>query len=545
MTQFEPIAEKMILQPTSRLSMLITAMRKYIATLTLVLGGVLALNLGCQGQPAKEAPPEGKVSTKSERVAIDMKNVRQPAVAGSFYPADSSSLTKQIEDFLARVPNTEINGEIVALISPHAGYMYSGEVAACAYKLLEGLEFEAVVVIAPSHRFPFQGASVYYSGGYQIPLGLLPVHQELAERIMAQAEIIDFFPQAHSREHALEVQLPFLKMVLGDFNLVPIVMGSQDIDTCRKLAKAVADSVSGRKVLIVASSDLSHFHNYDTAVELDSLVQNRVSNFDAEGLSQDLQQRVCEACGGGPMVTALMAAKLLGADQTKVLKYANSGDVTGDNRQVVGYMAAVIYKSSSANKTEAEGGGKEEHSKVGIDMGLTPEEKQELHRIARTTIEKLTQGETPPDFSPITPTLEEKRGAFVTLKKKGQLRGCIGYIQAVKPLYTTIQEMAQAAAFKDPRFPPVTMDDVPELDIEISVLTPLKKIDKIEEIEVGRHGIYVKQGFHSGLLLPQVATENNWDRLTFLQNTCRKAGLPSNAWRTKNIEIYTFSADIF
>jgi hypothetical protein len=467
-----------------------------------------------------------------------MEDVRQSAVAGSFYPADPSRLTAQIEDFLAQSSGVELSGEIVALISPHAGYVYSGGVAAHAYNLLKGKDFEAVVVIAPSHYFPFRGASVYHKGGYQLPLGLIPVHRELAGGIMEYDEAIDFYPQAHTREHSLEVQLPFLQMVLGDFKLVPIVMGSQDIATCRTLAQAIANSIRGRRVLIVASSDLSHFHDYDEAVQLDRIVQQRVSDFDPEGLADDLERRVCEACGGGPMVTALLAARNLGADRVKVLKYANSGDVTGDRGRVVGYMAAVIYKEVAMDE-------REKSPKVGIDMGLSPAEKQELHRIARTTIERLAQGESPPDFAPLTPTLEEKRGAFVTLKKHGRLRGCIGYIQARKPLYITIEEMAKAAAFSDPRFPPVSAEELAELDIEISVLTPLNKIDNPEEIEVGRHGIYIKRGLSSGLLLPQVATENHWDRLTFLQHTCRKAGLPSNAWQEPETEIYTFSADIF
>lgn len=464
-----------------------------------------------------------------------MENVRKPAVAGTFYPADSSTLLKQVQDFLRQATKAELGGEVVALISPHAGYVYSGQVAAYAYKLLEGLEFEAVVVIAPSHHFPVKGASVYHKGGYQLPMGLIPIHQLLAEQIMAQTEIMGFYPQAHAREHSLEVQLPFLMTVLGDFKLVPIVMGAQDIETCRIVAQGIADTIKGRRVLIVASSDLSHFHGYDKAVQLDSIVQERVRNFDPEGLARDLGQGVSEACGGGPIITAMLAARMLGADKTEVLRYANSGDVSGDRSQVVGYMAAAVYKSGDEDKTEQ----KE------TSMGLTAEEKKDLHRIARTTIEKLLQGESPSSFTPLTPKLNEKRGAFVTLKKGGQLRGCIGYIQAIKPLYLSIEEMAQAAAFKDPRFSPVTADEFAEIDIEISVLTPLHKIGKVENIEVGRHGIYLKQGLRSGLLLPQVATENNWDRLTFLQYTCRKAGLPSNAWQDKGTEIYTFSADIF
>jgi AmmeMemoRadiSam system protein A len=235
----------------------------------------------------------------------------------------------------------------------------------------------------------------------------------------------------------------------------------------------------------------------------------------------------------------MLAAKMLGANHGKVLKYANSGDVTGDRGRVVGYAAGVFYKTA---------GGKEkmkEEKKVGVDLGLTEEEKKTLHQIAKTVIENKAKGKAVPDFKIESTTLKENRGAFVTLHKKGQLRGCIGYIEGRGPLHKTIEEMAEAAAFRDPRFTPVKEKELPELDLEISVLTPLKRISDVNEIQVGKHGIYIKKGWYSGLLLPQVATEYRWDRQTFLEHTCQKAGLPSNAWKEKDTEIYIFSADIF
>ena len=186
-----------------------------------------------------------------------------------------------------------------------------------------------------------------------------------------------------------------------------------------------------------------------------------------------------------------------------------------------------------------------EEKKVGVDLGLNAEEKKLLHHIARTVIENRTKGKPVPEFKVDAPILKENRGAFVTIQKKGQLRGCIGYIEGRGPLYKTIEEMAEAAAFRDPRFTPVKEKELPELEIEISVLTPLKKITDVNEIEVGKHGIYIKKGWYSGLLLPQVATDYGWDRQTFLEHTCQKAGLPTNAWKEKNMEIYIFSADIF
>lgn len=178
-------------------------------------------------------------------------------------------------------------------------------------------------------------------------------------------------------------------------------------------------------------------------------------------------------------------------------------------------------------------------------MHLTAVEKKTLLDIAKRTIESRLTGDKHPEFEFISEKLKEKRGAFVTIKKDEKLRGCIGYIKAVKPLYQTVEEMAEAAAFNDPRFMPLNREELNDLDIEISVLTPLKLVKDIHEIEVGIHGIYIIKGAHSGLLLPQVATEYGWDRQTFLEQTCLKAGLPSNAWKDENTEFYIFSADVF
>ena len=186
-----------------------------------------------------------------------------------------------------------------------------------------------------------------------------------------------------------------------------------------------------------------------------------------------------------------------------------------------------------------------EERKVGVDLGLNDQEKRALHAIAKTVVENKAKGKPVPEFKVDDPVLTENRGAFVTIKRRGELRGCIGYIEGRGPLYKTIEEMAEAAAFKDPRFYPVSEQELPDLEYEISVLTPLQKIKDIHEIEVGKHGIYIKKEWNSGLLLPQVATEYGWDRQTFVEHTCQKAGLPSSAWKDKNAEIYIFSADIF
>jgi len=491
--------------------------------------GITIAPLACKeiAKPKKEA----KMSTQK----FKKEEIRPPAVAGTFYTSDAKTLSDQIKDFLSNVPAKTLSGKIVALISPHAGYMYSGQVAAYGYKLLEGKKFDTVVVIAPSHRAYFRGASVYNKGAYQTPLGLIPVNTDLAQHLIKQDDLISYVAQAHTQEHSLEVQLPFLKIVLGDFKLLPIVIGSYDLATCESISETIYQVVKDKNALIVASSDLSHFHPYDKAVEMDAIVINHVKNFDSKALFKDTSSKKCEACGSGPMITTMLLAKKLGANKSEHLFYANSGDVTGDKSGVVGYMSAVLYSNP----------GQEKGNKAGKDSGLTDEEKEILHKIARAAIASRCTGGKYPEIKFTSKTLKEKRGAFVTLHKRGNLRGCIGYISAQKPLHETIKEMALAAAFQDNRFNPVKKDELKDINIEISVLTPLKKIDSIEEIEVGKHGIYITKGYYSGILLPQVATEYGWDRNTFLEHTCTKAGLPTDAWKKKDTEIYIYSADIF
>jgi len=267
-----------------------------------------------------------------------------------------------------------------------------------------------------------------------------------------------------------------------------------------------------------------------------------VNSFDAEALFSDLAAGTCEACGGSPIVATMLAAKGLGADKAKVLKYANSGDVTGDRSGVVGYMAAVLYDSGAKPEDEK----KSEKEKEGDKGGLSEKDKETLMHIARTTIEHKVKGKEPPEFEADSPILREKRGAFVTIHKHGRLRGCIGYIEAIKPLYITIQEMAEAAALNDSRFPPVSPDELGLLDLEISVLTPLERIKDINEIQIGKHGILLKSGYHQGVFLPQVATEQGWDRITFLDEICFKAGIhDKNCWKSEDAEIYIFSAEVF
>jgi AmmeMemoRadiSam system protein B/AmmeMemoRadiSam system protein A len=480
----------------------------------------------------------GGAGAKEEGKAM-REELRRPAVAGSFYPDDAQTLSRQVRDYLSRASKGEAAGEIIALISPHAGYMYSGLVAAHAFKMVEGMKFDAVVVVAPSHRVAFQGVSVYDRGGYETPLGILPVDQDLCRKLMADRDFFRFVPQAHSQEHSLEVQLPFIQEAVGNLPLVPMIIMDQSYSTCERLGKAVARAVKGKKVLLVASTDLSHYHRYDEAVQMDKVILDDIRLFDPQKLSRDLASGRGEACGAGPVIAVMVAAKELGANRSQILKYLNSGDVTGDHSGVVGYAAAVFFRNSSPGEKETD------RKKAGISLGLTGEEKKILLQVAQSSIERQLKGEKPSRIEISGEHLKERRGAFVSLHKHGQLRGCIGTIHPNKPLHQVVEEMAAAAAFEDSRFDPLTAHELKDLTLEISVLTPLQRVKDIKEIEVGLHGLYIKKGFYSGLLLPQVATDYRWNRQTFLEETCRKAGLPRDAWKEKGTEIYLFSADIF
>ncbi len=482
-----------------------------------------------------------------EQALSEGQKVRPPAVAGQFYPADPKVLARTVDEFLARAAVEQTGGPLLALIAPHAGYEFSGQVAAYSYSLLKGRKIARVVVIAPCHVDAFPYSSVYAGDAYATPLGNVPVDKEFGERLAALSSLIQVSNRGHGEvqgrsEHSLEVQLPFLQRVLGQFKLVPIVMGEQGYEASRALGVSLAKLLQGGQqgppaeldTVIVASSDLSHYHPYDEAVRLDHATLNALEEYDYFNMSQNFERRIWEACGGGPIVAAMIAAERLGANRAKILKYANSGDVTGDKSRVVGYGAAALVAE------------KPERKEKGARFSLSRQEKDELLRIAKKSVEtavrerKLYQVAAP-GFE----TLRRDRGAFVTLKKKGQLRGCIGYIAPMRLLYLTVRDVARAAALEDPRFRPVSVAELGELEYEISVLSPLRRVTDIKQIRVGQHGLVIRKGDYEGLLLPQVPTEQGWDKRTFLEETCLKAGLPPQTWQDEDADLFMFSALVF
>ena len=470
--------------------------------------------------------------------AANPQNVRPAGVAGSFYPADEKALSAMIDDMLARASVPPINDPILAVVAPHAGYQFSGPVAAYTYAALKGRKFSRVIVIAPSHYEAFDFTSVFEGDAYVTPLGTVRVDKAFGQQLAKMSPTIRLSSQGHvptpqGAEHALEVELPWLQRVLGDFELVPVIMGDQSYENSRALGVALAKLIHGGDTLVVASSDLSHYHPYDEAVKIDHKTLNALQAWDYFSMSRNFEARIWEACGGAPIVAAMIAAERMGANQALVLKYANSGDTTGDHSRVVGYSADVFLKTQSGKIVEPQ-------------FSLNGHEKNELLALARRSAEYAVREKKAYEPAPSSSEpLNQERGAFVTLKESGELRGCVGYTSAMKPLYLTVRDTATLAALRDSRFRPVSPPELPQLEYEISVLSPLRRVLDIRQIKVGQHGLLMKNGAYEGLLLPQVPVEERWDRQRFLEETCAKAGMHAGCWKDENTDIFMFTAVVF
>ncbi len=475
-------------------------------------------------------------SCLSGEEASDRQQPRPPAVAGSFYPEDPKDLRAMIKAFMAEAPPVTIGGRPIAVISPHAGYIYSGKTAAAGFKALAGITYDTVIVIGPSHHYAFDGAAVYADGPFRTPLGNAVLDTEMIDSIVRNGEHITKNGLPHLPEHSVEVEIPFLQVVLDNFAIVPIVMGSDSLASCEDLAHAIAESVGEKRVLIVASSDLSHYRSREDARGLDGVFRKFLERNDAEGLYDALVTRKTEACGGGPVVTALLAAKALGSTGVVVTKYDDSGTETGSTDAVVGYISAVVYRRGGAPAGEGEGD---------PGRGLPAGDKKKLIMVARKSIECGLSGEDLPDFGIDSAALKREGAAFVTLWKHGELRGCVGFTEPVYPLWEAVAEAAAKAAFHDYRFAEVTKGELKDITIEVSVLSELRPIKGVDEIVIGTHGVVIRKGGNSGLFLPEVPVEQGWNRDEYLENLCEKAGLLPSDWKQKDARLFVFTTEAF
>ncbi len=473
--------------------------------------------------------------------------MRKPVTAGSFYPADKSSLINQINGFLDKAEKIETNQQVPILIVPHAGYDYSGQTAGWAYKQIENQNYQKIILLGCSHQTYFDHAAVDNQNAWQTPLGKIVIEVELTNALINQSETIRFDFAPHEQEHSLEVQLPFLQTVLKKFQIAPILLGQVENKTLADLAKAIIDNFD-KKTLLVISSDLCHYPNAKTAKMVDQETIKAILTGKVEKFSQALAKNTGQngvttcACAAEAIKVGIMVAQNLNIRKIKLLNYSNSVDTGGDKNRVVGYASIGFYlpnKKQATLKTP-------NLTDTKITKGLNKNQQKRLLQIARKTLESYLKNKKITAIKVTDLKLQQKMGAFVTLTKNGQLRGCIGQVKAEKPLYQTVMEKIIKAALKDPRFAPITAKELEKVKIEVSVLSPLQKIDDWRKIKLGQDGVLIRQGFRDGLFLPQVALKTGWDLETFLQNLCaRKAGLEPKCYQDPKTQIYIFQAQVF
>jgi len=475
------------------------------------------------------------MNTCNGNVAKEPK-VRPATQANRFYTGDAKELSEEVDSFLALHAKDRKYEQVAALIVPHAGYYFSGNVAAAAYQSIpEAKTYKRIFLLGPSHHEWLDGASInteydYYS----TPLGNVKVDVETAQKLIGADSVFSYQPKAHDREHCLEVQLPFLQRRFGEVPpIVPIIISTNDFRKLQRIAKVLKTYMTEENLFVV-SSDFSHYPKYEDACEVDARTGKAVESGDVERFIAQLEENArsgvrnlaTSACGELAIAT-LMLMMQDGSYEVKHLLYQNSGDIDNhDHSRVVGYHAFAVLRKS--------------------EFSLNDEEKRILKDIALTSIKDSLDGKpiAQPTLNSQFSILNSKCGAFVSLHKQGRLRGCIGHFGEDVPLHEIVAEMARAAALEDPRFMPVTKDELDDIDVEISVLTPMRRIKSLDEFQLHKHGIYIKKGYRSGTFLPQVADEVNWTKEEFVGHCAQdKAGIGWDGW--KDAELYVYEAIVF
>ena len=462
--------------------------------------------------------------------------VRPATQAGRFYDGNPQSLSHEVDSYLTLHANDKQHDHVAAIIVPHAGYYFSGNVAATAYMSLpKDKQYKRIFLLGPSHHEWLDGASVNTeSDYYATPLGQVKVDREMALQLTSNADsVFSYQPKAHDREHCLEVQLPFLQRRFKEVPpIVPIIISTNDFRKLKQIAETLKPYFTDENLFIV-SSDFSHYPSYEDACQVDAktgkaVESGEVGQFIAtleSNAKSGIRNLATSACG--ELAIATLMLMMDNRYEVKHLLYQNSGDIDDhDHSRVVGYHAFAILRGEEK------------------EFSLTDEDKRMLKKIAYNSIKDSLDGKRISHPSPLTSHLSFKCGAFVSLHKQGRLRGCIGHFGEDIPLYEIVAEMARAAAFEDPRFQPLSRDELDDLDIEISVLTPMRRIQSLDDFELHRHGIYIKKGYRSGTFLPQVADEVNWTKEEFVGHCSQeKAGLGWDGWR--DAELYVYEAIVF
>lgn len=469
---------------------------------------------------------------------------REAQYAGSFYPENKNSLLNELGNYFLEAEKKNSKTEeklsseqkLRAIISPHAGYVFSGKVAASAYhQIPEKANYQRVFVLASSHGYSFKGASVYTSGNYKTPLGEIKVDSQLGKNLIESSEYFINHSESHVNEHSLEVQLPFLQYKLGsNFLLVPVILGTRDPEVCKKIANELKPWFTPENLFVI-STDFSHYPNYKDANKVDFLTAQSICSNQPETLlavlkenkNLEIDKLATSLCGWTSVLTLLYLTENK-PFLFKQISYQNSGDskIHSDKSRVVGYWAIDVFEDA-------------------VSFTIDENEKTEILEKSRNAIHSFVKtGRSGEIAEPLSNgILNEITGVFVSIYVKDKLRGCIGGFAQEKTLNDLVQKMAVSAAC-DSRFKSVKVDDLDNMELEISVLSPIKEIKSIDEIELGKHGIFIRQGLNSGTFLPQVATKTGWNKEEFLGHCSRdKARIGWDGWKTA--EIFTFEAVIF
>ena len=453
-------------------------------------------------------------------LSASREQAREPAVAGAFYPADPGELQKAVSAYLEAAEARPAAGRLIALIAPHAGYVYSGAVAAHAYRHIGERSVDTVILIGASHTASYPGAAVYAGGSWRTPLGTVKINEKVARSLVNDKAGVTFLREAFSREHSLEVQLPFLQRTLKGFTIVPVLLGASTPASFAHLAEGLTKVLrENDRAIIIASTDLSHYHDAASASSKDRKVIDAVTRMSIEDLRGLLASGEGEACGGDAVLLTMLVGRNLGATNGVLFRYANSGDVSGDRSRVVGYAAMGLYRTP-----------------------LSESQRQELLSLAKRTVLSYVRTKKEPGVEAQDARLQANGATFVTINRNHQLRGCIGNIQPIMPLYRSVVRNAVAASSQDPRFPPMTPEELLDMEIEVTILSPLEPVNSVKDLRIGTHGIYLARDGRSSVFLPQVPVEQGWDLPTTLDQLCYKAGLPPGAW--KGAQLYRFTADI-
>jgi AmmeMemoRadiSam system protein B/AmmeMemoRadiSam system protein A len=510
----------------------------------------------------------GPAPTAAPTSTLDARDVHQNEGAGKWYPADPGRLQAAVDAYVRQAEIEPIAGRLLAVIVPHAGYLYSGTVAGYSFRAMQeaGCTDHVIVVIGDTHTGNGSAEiAIWPEGAFETPLGSIPVDETVGQALVAADNAatagIEFDRKAFASEHPVENQLPFIQAVCPGARILPIVIRRPSPENAQVLAETLVAALGDRPALIVASTDLSHYHSYDEARAMDEVALQAIASLDPQAVA-DSPQRCAELglggsdpltmCSQGSVMTALAAAQRMGADRASVLHYANSGDVpVGQRDQVVGYGAVAIWQSQDgavipATQFPAFDIQPAAESRPAELLSLSPEAQEELLVLARQTVTQFLETETFPTFHTDDPALLQPLGAYVTYEKQGELRGCVGRIEADRPAFLNVQYAAVAAALADSRFPAIAPEELKELEIEITLLEPLRQVESPDEIRIGRDGVLMRVGADKGALyLPQVPPEQGWDLQATLLNLCRKAGLPDDAWQRDDTLFYAFSGQWF